>query len=65
MVALIESTQAQHAQHSEDDFISRMSLPVMKIAMIDERLSGDTGGTKAVLEVPLSKVVDKAQDSTA
>ena len=31
----------------------------MKISLIDERLSGDTGGTKPVLVVPVSQVVEK------
>ena len=31
----------------------------MKISLIDERLSGDTGGTKPVLELPVSQVVEK------
>jgi len=30
----------------------------MKIALVDERLSGDTGGTKTVLKVPVSSVID-------
>lgn len=41
------------------EFISPYSQPLMKISLIDERLSGDTGGTKPVLEVPVSQVIEK------
>ena len=41
------------------DFIQPYSQPLLKISLIDERLSGDTGGTKPVLELPVSQVVEK------
>jgi len=44
------------------DFISPNSQPLMKVTLIDERLSGDTGGTKPVLEV--SQVIEKAPDTS-
>jgi len=54
-----------HIHHDDrdqtHDFISPYSQPLMKISLIDERLSGDTGGTKPVLEVPVSQVIENTK----
>ena len=46
---LKQSQQDREERDQTHDFINPYSQPLLKISLVDERLSGDTGGTKPVL----------------